>query len=366
MNNTGPIQIIHTNRSVGQSIGLFAAECGIIFGCLILLVCCCSSSGKKKNKMTQRNFDVVKYNLIGKEDVTYFEELTGEKIRSKPQTTENVNVYDDNDSVSTVLHYHFNGMADLVKSNVKDDNSVYENLGLFVNMVIKNYDPTKIIICLQITSPGGVAYKFESAYANLLRLKQKGFKTIALVDSICASGGYMLACACTKIVVSKHSTIGSIGVISTIPNGSKLLNKVGIDVKTFTTGRYKDPFPTMEPYTHDNVEMMNEMLNEMFVKFKNIVSNARNIPDDKKDVVFAAKVFTGEDAQKHGLVDDIYDIDDYMLELSAKYNTYMIVPIEEKKNMLTELLNIKHITKLFSMIYNNKDMLTELESIKYA
>ena len=87
------------------------------------------------------------------------------------------------------------------------------------------------------------------AAAQLMRIKALGLKLHICVEQVAASGGYMMACCADKITASPFAVIGSIGVISDIPNVYERLNKEGIEFLTVTAGKYKrtlTPFKKLE------------------------------------------------------------------------------------------------------------------------
>lgn len=235
--------------------------------------------------------------------------------------------------------YSFDNMNKRSKSTSKflnpisqEENDEFDDLNCFVNILLEtfksksnpnnqNNQNNQIHILLKILSPGGVAYKFEHAYLSLLRLKANGFKITALIDEIAASGGYMLASACDKIVCSKYATIGSVGVIAQVYNWSEFGKKIGIEEKTFTTGSHKNIFPSGSTYTDTDVERMNESLNEVFEVFKDIVQSSRNLNENQLNEVLKAKTFHGFDAIKYNLVDEIKLSDEYINELIKQHDS---------------------------------------------
>lgn len=181
-------------------------------------------------------------------------------------------------------------------------NDPFVNLEVFVNIILKTCNSKNTEILLHISSPGGVAYKFEKLYTSVKRLSDRGFKITALIDDICASGGYMLACACDKIVCSKYSQIGSVGVIAEVINYHELSKKVGLDVKTFKTGKYKDAFPSGEPYTDEDIDKMNGMMFDTLEVFSDIVKSARGFSVEQMEEILSAKVWYGTKAIEKNLL----------------------------------------------------------------
>ena len=360
-----------------NEIGIFAANLFIFIGaCLLVLIVamcigCCRKIGK--NTMIGKHLKIKKYINRFEKDKEIFQNITREekrlarKTKSKkpekieivldnptneivhPMNTNEIIVVDDNPPAQIELNakptppskkylcYTFNNLSTISNKIYKDDIH-FDNLKKFTDIVIAHCHPRRYEIILRISSPGGYAYQFENAYTNVMRLREHGFILTAVVDDICASGGYMLACACNQIYCSKYSSIGSVGVIGRTHNYSKLINNLGIEEKVFKTGKYKAGFPTGTPYTDEDVNIQNEDLQETLAVFKEIVTNARaNI--DIENVV-SAKVWYGETAEKIGLVDGIKSYDNLIEELLLAGNTvYLVKSIMKKNNYGFGLLN---------------------------
>jgi len=94
-------------------------------------------------------------------------------------------------------------------------------------------------VVIRLSSPGGSVSEYGLASSHILRLRNAGITVVACIDTVCASGGYMMACCCDEIVAAPFALVGSIGVVAEIPNFSKLLKRVDIDYFLFTAGKFK-------------------------------------------------------------------------------------------------------------------------------
>lgn len=237
------------------------------------------------------------------------------------------------------LHYHYD---DLSGSDSSD--SKFKNLENFVLMISENFKPSEISVVLQITSCGGLAYKFERAYSLLVRLKEKGFGITGLIDTMCLSGGYMLACACDKIYSSRFAKVGSVGVIASVLNYSSLLDKIGISSRTFKTGKYKNSYPVYDHPRQEDNEKMDELMSESFDIFKEIVKTSRKMTDEQMETVFTAKIMHGNSAVESGLVDKIVDVPDFM---ASTKNMLLVTPTVETKSSMSNIVSL--LTSFFSL-----------------
>lgn len=100
----------------------------------------------------------------------------------------------------------------------------------------------EVLVVLQ--TGGGTVTGYGLAAAQLLRFKDAGLKLTIAVEQVAASGGYMMCCVADKIVASPFAVLGSIGVISEIPNVYERLKKEGVEFSTVTAGRVSRFFPT--------------------------------------------------------------------------------------------------------------------------
>ena len=286
--------------------------------------------------------------LTEKIDDTVVQSMEIKTNESKISVVKNATTSADN---KIYLHYSFDNMndsndsgANTVLANINDDSqNVFRDLEAFVNIVLKTVDPKEVVILLKISSPGGYAYKFELAYTHLMRLRSAKFQLIALVDDICASGGYMLASACNTIICAEYANIGSIGVVASMYNYYDLIKKIGVVEKTLTTGAYKRPFPSGEPFEQEHTDRVNESIQEVLEIFKNIVQKSRNLTDDEIKEILSAKVWYGKKALEKKLVDRICSSSEYLDELLLTKNQVFLVcrkPLKDELSFVQSLLKL--------------------------
>ena len=94
-------------------------------------------------------------------------------------------------------------------------------------------------VVLVLNTGGGTVTGYGLAGAQLQRLKQAGIPLTICVEQVAASGGYLMACVADKIIAAPFAVLGSIGVITEIPNVYERLKKEGIEFSTVTAGKYK-------------------------------------------------------------------------------------------------------------------------------
>lgn len=172
----------------------------------------------------------------------------------------------------------------------------------YVNLVEQAIKDRSIkAVLLYVNSPGGTVSASEKLFYEIEKLAHK--KTVvAYVEGYGASGAYMIMLPSRKIIASESSLVGSIGVYSVIMNYKGLLDKLGIKVYTFKSGRLKDVGSPYRNMSAEDKRIYSSIIQEFFSVFKNRVLKYRNITDQE---VFTGRPYTSKEAKKVGLIDDI-------------------------------------------------------------
>ena len=161
---------------------------------------------------------------------------------------------------------------------------------------------------LRLESPGGMVNRYGLAAAQLLRLRDAGLPLTAMVDSVAASGGYLMAAAADKIVASPFALIGSIGVIAQLPNFHRWLQARNIDWEQFTAGQYKRTVTLFGENTDDGRAKLREELEEIHTRFRDFVHERR--AQLNMDKVGTGEAWLGSQALDLGLVDELATSDE--------------------------------------------------------
>jgi len=168
----------------------------------------------------------------------------------------------------------------------------------------KNDQDVKCII-LRISSPGGTVVAAEKLYEKLLEVKKEK-KIVSLLEGIATSGAYYIAVTGDKIVAYPSTITGSIGAIFTLPNSQKLMeDKLGIKMITIKSGKYKDIGSPFRSMSKTERKILQDIINSASREFLNIVTSNRKIPESKLPIISDARIFSAEEAQKIGLIDEI-------------------------------------------------------------
>lgn len=207
--------------------------------------------------------------------------------------------------------------------------SQVNNLRKYIDSIILISKKRKIsTVLVRIKSGGGTVTGYGLGSAQLQRLRDNGINLIVCIDEIAASGGYMMACVADRIYATSTAVVGSIGVVASMPNYTKLMEKIGIDYMTYTAGKYKR---TVTPYNIPSKEQEEHLINslsDIHNMFKEHVMRFRKNIDI--DVVSTGEVWSGNKAKELNLIDGIAVSDDIILTLVSKYNVYKPSPTKKK------------------------------------
>jgi serine protease SohB len=165
-------------------------------------------------------------------------------------------------------------------------------------------------VALVINSPGGSPTQSHLIFRRIRELaEEKNRRVIAFVEDAAASGGYMIACAADEIIADPYSIVGSIGVVGGSFGFDKLIAKVGIERRLYTSGEHKamlDPFLPEDP---GDVARLKQLQREIHDDFIALVKSRRggklNGPEEG---LFSGEYWTGRRALEFGLVDGVGEL----------------------------------------------------------
>jgi len=162
-------------------------------------------------------------------------------------------------------------------------------------------------ILLKMECPGSAAGTGQAIYNELLALKKEYSKpVVVLVENVCASGGYNIACAADHIIAPSSAIIGSIGTV--FPNLFQLkefINQFKIGYTTIASGQYKtstDPFSDLTP---EQTALLQGVSDDAYNQFVEDVAQARKLSLTKANEWANGKIFTARQALALGLIDEL-------------------------------------------------------------
>lgn len=196
--------------------------------------------------------------------------------------------------------------------NLCETMTSYEGLRTSIRQAIA--DPLVERIVLDIDTPGGsVAGAFELA-ADIRAMSQQKPIT-GLVNFMAYSGGYLIASACTEIVVSMTSGVGSIGVIASHLDRSAMVEKLGVKVTTVFAGAHKNDLTPNEPISDQSLKVLTDLVEESYTMFTTTVADYIDMPVSKVRATEAG-LFRGQNAITAGLAHRLSSPQDALDEIS--------------------------------------------------
>ncbi len=166
-------------------------------------------------------------------------------------------------------------------------------------------------VILRVNSPGGSPVQAGLIYDEIRRLRDlyPNIPMYAVVEDVCASGGYYIASAADRIYVDKASLIGSIGVLMDQFGFVDTMEKLGVERRVLSAGENKaflDPFSPLEPR---HVEHAKTLLGEIHKQFIEVVRKGRGKRLKESPELFSGLIWTGAKSIELGLTDGLGSVD---------------------------------------------------------
>ena len=219
--------------------------------------------------------------------------------------------------------------------------------------IAKENDKIKAIV-LRINSPGGSALTSDIIAEKIKELASEKPVYVSM-SSVAASGGYYISVNADKIFVDRNTITGSIGVVSILPDFSKLITDNGVNIEKISEGEYSDLYSS-DTFTEKKYNKIYNSNLKVYDDFLNVVSKARKIDKEKLKTIAEGKIWTGEEAVKIGLADEIGGLNEaiYGIAEDNDMDEYSIVVAKDK----FELGNIyKKYSRYIKM--DTKDLIKE-------
>ncbi len=166
-------------------------------------------------------------------------------------------------------------------------------------------------IAISINSPGGSPVQSHLIYKRIRSLAdQREKRVLIFVEDVCASGGYMIACAGDEIVVDPASIVGSIGVVSAGFGFVDAMRKVGVERRLYTSGKAKVILDPFQPEKPEDVARLKAIQEEVHDHFIDIVRTRRGdvLARDRDEEIFSGQFWSGQTSVSLGLADRTGDL----------------------------------------------------------
>lgn len=226
-----------------------------------------------------------------------------------------------------------------ISGQIFDSKSVIEKLDEYKD------NPLVEGVIIRVDSPGGAVNPSMEIYNHVLTL---GKPVYATMGSVAASGGYLISLGADAIYAEPSTITGSIGVIMNLVNTQELMGKIGIESIVIKSGEFKDAGSPSRPMTEKDREVLNAVLMDMYNQFIDIVIKRRGLSKEKVLALADGRIYTGNMAQKEGLVNHIGSYQKAFEDMKEKLNKPNLVLYEEpkEKTMLEKLTEATSRTEL--------------------
>lgn len=231
-------------------------------------------------------------------------------------------------------------------------------------------DSTIKAVLLRVDSPGGSAVAAELIRREL-ELLRKDKPVVVSFSNYAASGGYWISAECDKIFTNETTLTGSIGVFSMIPNIEKIVKeKARINIVNINSNEHSDMMTMTKPLDKAETAYMQKGVEVIYDSFLSIVSNGRDMTTEEVDKIAQGRVWSGTDAIKVDLADEIgtvYDALNYTINISGLEN-YQLVEYPKVKTQMERLMESfgqaeSSISKLSNPEIAIDDMVKELKQM---
>lgn len=200
-------------------------------------------------------------------------------------------------------------------------------------------DETIEAVLIRIDSPGGSVSASQELVEGIRRIEKP---TVISMGDMAASGGYYVACAGPKIFANPGTLTGSIGVISQVMEFRELMDFLKVKVHTIKTGDLKDAGSPYRAFEDSDRAYFAELGGQILDQFVMHVSQARKLPDAQVRQLADGRVWTGMEAHRLGLVDELGGMNAALDELRQRAGItgrYVLVyPQKSADTLLGELL----------------------------
>ena len=175
---------------------------------------------------------------------------------------------------------------------------------------IKSVKKNKLVkaVVIRIDSPGGDALASDLMWNEIRELSKLKPVVASMVD-VAASGGYYMSMACDKIVAEPLTLTGSIGVVTGKFNLEELNSKIGYNTEAISKGKFAELNTSSRAFEDFEEDYFKAGAQKAYESFRDKAAFSRNKSIESMEEVAQGRVWTGEDAHGHGLVDHIGGFD---------------------------------------------------------
>jgi protease-4 len=207
-----------------------------------------------------------------------------------------------------------------------------------------------------MNTPGGSPVQSAYVWEEIRRIKKlhPELPIVAVVEDLCASGGYYIASAADKIYVAPASVVGSIGVIMGGFGFVDTMKLLGVERRAMTSGEHKalmDPFAPVDPVAKQHLQ---GLMGEIHKQFISAVKQGRGDRLKETPDMFSGLIWTGEDAVKLGLADDFGDDRHVAEDIIGAKKMVSFNPEDDLMNRISRSLGTTFEGSLKNLLFGTK------------
>ena len=195
-------------------------------------------------------------------------------------------------------------------------------------------------VVLRVNSPGGSVMASEEIYRELQAMRAAAKPIVVSMSSLAASGGYYISAPADEIWASPATLTGSIGIFAIIPTIDKTLGKIGVTVDGVGTTPLAGQLRIDRPMSDESRVLLQSQIGRGYEEFLQRVSAGRKKTRDQIDAIAQGRVWSGTDAKRLGLVDQLGSFDDAVRSAArrAKLTDYELEFVEPELTWAQELV----------------------------
>jgi protease-4 len=166
-------------------------------------------------------------------------------------------------------------------------------------------------VVVRCNSPGGSPVQAQTIYDEMRRLRKQypDIPLYAVVEDVCASGGYFVAVGADRIYVSRASVVGSIGVLMNGFGFTGLMEKLGVERRLITAGENKAMLDPFSPVDEKDVAHLKQLMADIHQQFIGVVKEGRGKRLKEAPEIFSGLIWTGQKSVELGLADGFGSLD---------------------------------------------------------
>jgi protease-4 len=203
------------------------------------------------------------------------------------------------------------------------------------------YDKAVKAVVLRVDSPGGSEFASEKILREVQALRKAGKPVVVSMSTYAASGGYYIAAAANQIFASPTTITGSIGVFSYIPTFQRTLEKIGVKTDGIGTTPLAGDLRIDRALGQVTKQILQASVDHAYAQFLRRVADGRKKSVEEVDKIAQGRVWSGADAQRIGLVDQLGGLKDATVaaaKLAQLGTDYDIDYIEPELSLREQLL----------------------------